>query len=140
MDMTQENMDKLVETLSTFPTTVERIVRSVMVPQSATSFEAFTVTLPVNGQPILLLGLDRSRTRTLLSTTVDFTRATDGETTGVKIGHFSSLGAGAGSYLTSGAATELRTTDEIFAIYQSDASEPNSAAIVSVWVEKVVGS
>jgi hypothetical protein len=137
MDITPENADKLVETLAQFPTVVDRVVRAAVKPQSASNYESFTIRLPVNGKPIPVLGMDLSRSRAVLYSSIGPTVDVNGVVSGVRIGHLSDLGAGEGYALpNSSAITELRNTEEFYAVYTSTVGSPDPLAIVSVWVEK----
>lgn len=137
MELTPENSDKLVETLSQFPDVVELIVKRAVKPQSPTNYEAFTVRLPLNGTPVPILGMDLSRAQITLYSSVGPTVDNSGVVSGVRIGHLADLGAGEGYSLpNSSALTRLADTEEFYAIYTSNVGGAAPMAIVSVFVEK----
>lgn len=137
MELTPENTDKLVETLAQFPDVVDRIVKAAVKPSSPTNYEAFTVRLPVNGKPVLILGLDLTRARVKLYSSIGPTVDVNGVVSGVRIGHMSDLGAGEGFALpNSSSIMALENTEEFYAVYSSTAGSPDPMALVSVFVEK----
>lgn len=137
MELTPENADKLVETLAQFPEVVDRIVKRAVKPQSPSNYEAFTIRLPLNGTPVPILGLDLSRARITLYSSIAPSVDTSGVVSGVRIGHLPDLGAGEGYSLPSAPAiTQLANTEEFYAVYTSNVGGAPTMAIVSVFVEK----
>jgi len=127
------NWDKVVKALEPLPEIKDAIVKLGEVPDKAAPlYEAFTVTLPDDGQPYLLLGFDPARTRALVGVVSSVNAA-------MTIGKRSQLAAGSSDYITgfvmqSGVPVELKTQDEIWARVDTTASQ---TGVFTVWVEKV---
>lgn len=103
------------------------IAKFNLTPQSAKTYETFTLTLS-EGQPTILLSMDSSRTRALI-------RA---NTADVFVGRLSVLSsAGAQGYpLPTVAGDEFKNMDELYVIYNPSGAPSTDPVTVAVLVER----
>lgn len=105
-------------------TAVASAQRQIIKEQSAPRFQAFTRQLAV-GVPAILVGADRNRSRLMLRASTD----------DVFIGSLNELSSGFGYPLPTAAGDEIKTTDDIYVLYNPSGSAASNPR-VAVWLER----
>lgn len=98
-----------------------------LLPQSAKSYETFTLQLSVR-QPTILLSMDSARTRALIRANTD----------DVFVGKLSTLASsGAQGYpLPTQAGDEFKNMDELYVVYNPSGTPSSDPVLVAVMVER----
>lgn len=125
-----DNWNSLNDVLTAWSDGLKNLLTSVIKPSSATHSTGRTVFFDsANPIPIELLGYDLRRTRAVLQASV----------TGIFIGTRDQLSSNQpGAIVPAGTGNiELKTTDDVYVIYQSDTAPSIGTVAVSVWEEWV---
>lgn len=105
---------------------VKNAVREITPPRSANEFQTHNFALNP-GAPVVLLGYDRARTRALV-------RATKAD---VYIGTLQQLSGGLGYLVPTAAGDEIKTIEEVYALYSPSGSVDTDVRI-TVWLERSI--